>query len=166
MDKVCAVCFEEMDMLTYDDPRESTSTCFKLECKHSYHTKCIIQTLQKTTHECPQCNKHKTPEEILCMEGLISQVFTSVKNDKEMKQLYKENKEAEKDLSAALKNITQEATEFIKQKKEEYGINSKKARHRSSMRRISRKFISICRSRGPLYEGACNNVPVWKVNRF
>jgi len=36
----CNICYENMDMLEYNDPNESTLTCFKLECGHSYHTKC------------------------------------------------------------------------------------------------------------------------------
>ena len=85
MDNICAICFDEMDMKYYQDSRDQTPTCFKLECDHAYHTKCIVASLQKTQHKCPQCNSHKTPEQVLTMEGLITEVFDDVRKKSEFK---------------------------------------------------------------------------------
>ena len=46
-------------MEEYQDEKESTETCFKLECHHAFHTKCIMECLLKSKSACPLCNKDK-----------------------------------------------------------------------------------------------------------
>jgi len=75
----CSVCMVDMDMEEYDDPNESTHTCVRLDCKHAYHTKCVLKYMKTTNYECILCNKHRNPIE---EAGLIEQAVDEVKKDK------------------------------------------------------------------------------------
>jgi len=74
----CSICWEDMDMQDYNDSRESTLTCFKLECGHSYHTKCIIMALSKTKHQCPLCNKEKSIQDKVEEQAYIKKILRKV----------------------------------------------------------------------------------------
>ena len=67
---VCPICLEDMDMTSFNDSRLSTSTCYKLECGHSFHTKCIIGCLSIDRKKCPSCNDRKNPSTELTLQGL------------------------------------------------------------------------------------------------
>jgi hypothetical protein len=90
----CAICYEDMDMEPYKDPRCSTETCYKLECQHSFHTRCIIEVLTKTQKGCPFCNKTRTLESHMDMRGFAIKTLQKVLRQPEIKQHRKEVKEA------------------------------------------------------------------------
>ena len=165
-DKTCLICFEDMDMKAYKDNKESTQVCVKLECDHAFHTKCIVECLQKLNHKCPSCNTHKTPEQILTLDGTISELIDQVKRNKELKNELKDYNTSRKELELTIKILKNETSEFIKKRKQELLINEKRKVFNSSIRKVKNKFINICKSRGPIYYGAYKNIPMWRRNRL
>ena len=166
MDKVCVICFEEMDMKSFEDEQDQTATSFKLECGHAYHTRCIVSCLQRTQHKCPQCNSHKTPEKILTMEGLITEVFDEVRKTKDFKEQLGEYRQSRKDLDNTIKTLKNDVKQFVEKRKEELEFSKKKSRYKSSMRSIRLKFGKLCREKGPLYSGASSNTSEWRRTRL
>lgn len=166
MDKLCAICFEQMDMLTYQDEHESTSTCFKLRCGHAFHTKCIIDCLQKTNKKCPHCNSHKTPEEILTMEGTIAKLLTESSRNKQLREELNEFKTHKQKLSSKIKQIKKETAEFVNKRKEELMITESRKQLSSSMRKVNTKLAKICMEKGPMYYGAYKNIPHWRRDKL
>lgn len=166
MDKTCAICFEEMDMQSYQDGHDQTSSCFKLECEHAYHTKCIVTCLQKTQHKCPQCNSHKSPDKILTMEGLLSEVFDDVRSKKELKNDLTEYKQSRKQLDNTIKLLKNDLKKYAETRKQELQFQEKKTEYNNSIRKVKLKFLKICKEKGPLYYGAYNNTTEWRRNRL
>ena len=166
MDKVCTICFEEMDMLSYQDEQDSTLHCFKLECGHAYHTRCIVDCLQRVNKKCPNCNIDKPPEQVLRMEGVVSKLLDEAKRSKDLRdafQNYRTTLNALKDTVRELKNDTRD---FIKTRKEELCIQQKRKDFNSSLRKVRFKFLKICREKGPIYYGAYKNIPDWRRDRL
>lgn len=155
-----------MDMSFYQDPREQTSTCFKLECDHAYHTKCIVSCLQRTHSKCPLCNSHKTPQQVVTMEGLIAEVFNDVRKKKELRTELRKYKDCKRELEATIKTIKQDVKEFVEKRKNELELNEKKKQFGLSMRSVKLKFAKICKQRGPLYSGAYTNTTEWRRVRL
>lgn len=94
MPGTCCVCQDEMDMEEFNDTRPATDTCFKLECGHAYHTRCIFQYMRETEYECLHCNIRRTPREELEMTGLIAQTIEDLRSDPEIRRLRREAEEA------------------------------------------------------------------------
>ena len=109
----CIICFDEMDMQEFNDTREGTQTCFKLDCGHAYHTKCIIEYLSKTEHTCPSCNKYKTPEQELEREFVLRNLATKIKKDERLRIVKKEYISAESEYKTLLIKLKKEAKEWI-----------------------------------------------------
>lgn len=166
MDNVCAVCFDEMDMKSFEDEQDQTATCFKLECGHAYHTRCIVSCLQRTQHKCPQCNSHKTPENVLSMEGLISEVFREVRKKRELKDELYEYRESKKDFENMLNTLKKDVKSYITTRKEELQFKEKRKRFTDSVRIVRFKFGRLCKEKGPLYAGAYINTPEWRRTRL
>jgi uncharacterized coiled-coil DUF342 family protein len=112
MDNTCGICFEEMDMNGYRDERQSTQTCFKLDCNHAFHTKCIVECLQKTHKECPSCNSEKTILEDLTLEGALQKLIEDVKKVKCVKESFRNCLVAKKDLTNTTNQLKKEIKEF------------------------------------------------------
>jgi hypothetical protein len=125
MDNTCTICFEEMDMKAYGDEHASTPTCFKLECNHAFHTKCIVECLQKTRHKCPSCNENKTLEESLTKEGLILELFDEVKKVETVKIALQEFKAAKNEIESSLKLFKEDVQTYANQKKVEMNLEEK-----------------------------------------
>lgn len=166
MDNVCAICFEDMDMKSYEDDRDQTSTCVKLECQHAYHTRCILSCLQRTNHKCPHCNSHKTPENILNMEGLISELFHEVRKKTDLRPDLAEFRESKKEIEEVIKQLKRDVKKYIVTRKQELDFHQKRKRFINSMRRVRIKFGKICKAKGPLYAGAYVNTPEWRKTRL
>lgn len=155
-----------MDMKYYQDSREQTSTCFKLDCDHAYHTRCIVACLQRTHHKCPQCNSHKNPEQILTMEGLITEVFDDVRKKQDLKTELAHYKTSKKELETVIKTIKQDLKEFAEKRKRELQFKEKKKQFGLSMRSVKLKFSKLCKEKGPLYAGAFSNTADWRRTRL
>ena len=137
----CSVCMHDMDMEEYDDPNESTHTCVRLDCKHAYHTKCVLKYMKTTNYECILCNKHRTPIE---EAGLIEQAHDEVKKDKEFRRLKKEVRAAASEYTQTKKIMKQSIQEFIRLHAHEWQANEKRKKVlslESKLVRYVRKFV-------------------------
>ena len=131
----------DMDMEEYDDPNESTHTCVRLDCKHAYHTKCVLKYMKTTNYECILCNKHRTPIE---EAGLIEQAHDEVKKDKEFRRLKKEVRAAASEFTRTKKIMKQSIQEFIRLHAHEWQANEKRKKVlslESKLVRYVRKFV-------------------------
>jgi len=98
----CNICYENMDMVEFKDPNESTLTCFKLECGHAYHTKCLVNFLTHTQHKCPVCNKYKTNDDKLDLEGKIRKLLLEIAKEPEIRTIKEEYNIAKNEYKASL----------------------------------------------------------------
>ena len=128
-----------MDMMLYGDTRESTSTCFRLDCGHAYHTKCVIQFLSMLDKKCPQCNSDKRREtEYEVMGTAAKKLLINLKQDETTKLLFQEYRESKTEYDQAfvdLKNKLNDSLPLLKQElkfdeKFEYFKNCKSALER------------------------------------
>lgn len=155
-----------MDMNSYQDEQDSTVSCFKLECGHAYHTRCIVNCLQRVNRICPNCNTQKPPEQILRFEGVVSQLVDEAKRSKEMRPELNEYKTSYKQLQDTIKQLKNDTKQYIQTRKEELEFNQKKRLFSSSLRKVRTKFTKICKIKGPLYYGAYKNIPPWRRERI
>jgi len=157
----CSVCFNDMDMEEYDDPNESTRTCVRLDCKHAYHTKCVIKYMKQTNYECILCNKHRNPIE---EAGLIEQAHDEVKKDKEFRSIKKELRDAASEFNKTKKIMRQEIQEFIRSHAHEWRMNEKRRKVlslESKLVRYVKKFVLA----KPMLAGAIlPKLNVWSRN--
>ena len=166
MDNICTICFDEMDMNSYQDDQDQTLTCYKLECGHAYHTKCIVTCLQKMNNNCPNCRSQKTPQEILTLEGLVSQLLNEVRRGKQLKLEMDGYKASVKNYEDSLKQLKNDTKQFIETRKTELNIPQKRKQFYLSTNRVKSKFLKICREKGPMYLGAYKNLTEWRRDRF
>jgi DNA-binding protein Fis len=56
-----------MDVLPFDESKEEglENNCYRLSCKHAFHTSCIIQSLRITGKACPVCRSGSQEQPIL-----------------------------------------------------------------------------------------------------
>ena len=98
----CNICYEDMDMAEYNDPNQSTLTCFKLECGHAYHTTCLVNFLNNTQHKCPVCNKYKTSDDKLDLDGKVRKLLLGLTKDPEVRLIKEEYNIAKNEYKASL----------------------------------------------------------------
>jgi hypothetical protein len=150
----CAICFDEMDMQEFKDEKVSTDTCFKLDCGHAYHTKCIVRFLTDTVHKCPTCNKHKTPEQQLGMEGLLRNYLREIKRDPRFKIVKSEYVENRKDYIGLLSQLKKETKVWVKNRAAELKIPEHKSYYLSSTSAILSTAKEIAREKNPTFLAA------------
>jgi hypothetical protein len=162
----CPICFEDMDMKYYNDEKEYTETCFKLECNHAFHTKCLIKTLQISNSSCPSCNLFKTHEQLIRRDGIIKSLISELKRNPEVYPVIQEFREAKKESDDTLKLIETETKEFIKKKIEEYRFEEKRKYSIESMTLVKRRINAVARAKGPMYIGALQSFDKWTYRRL
>lgn len=150
----CPICYEDMDMKEFRDQKESTETCFKLECGHAFHTRCIVMVLSKTQHQCPSCNKHKTPEEQLEYDGLVKKMIMELKKDDRLKLSLNEYREAKTEYKARLKQLNDEARVWIRNRAQELKINEHRTYYLSSISAVFKVSKELAVERGNKFVGA------------
>lgn len=150
----CIICFESMDMCSFRDERDKTDSCFKLDCGHAYHTKCIITCLSQSNYKCPSCNKHKTPEQKLTHEGLVRRLIMELKKDDEIKLVANEFKEARDELSNGIQQLKKDLKEYVKLRSKELQIDEKRSYMLKCLAELRSKAIHIANKKGPQYRGA------------
>jgi len=148
----CSVCQQEMDLEEFQDERESTATCVKLECGHAYHTRCAIAYLKRTNFDCIMCNRHKEPRERLEEEELALNAFAAVKRHPKYRELKKE---------ALLKfKVYREAKKAAKKEMEEFAVSRNwfglKEMRTDAKRASTRTRSYLCRT-------AVRNVPLLRA---
>ena len=164
MNQVCVICFDEMDMQEFHDRRESTQTCFKLECGHAFHTKCIIQCLSNTNHKCPSCNKEKTPFKELTRDGLARSMIQEMKKDDTVKFLLNEHAESRLELSQVTKQLQKDTKEFVEKRKKEIQYEEKKKYFVSCESRLESAVRNCAKQKGPQYVGSLETIR--RENRY
>lgn len=137
----CVVCMHEMDMEEFDDPNESSHTCVRLDCKHAYHTKCVLKYMKETNFECILCNTKRNPIEV---DGLVHQALAEVRKDKGYREIKRDLKAAAVSFKESKKVMTEAVTEFINSHKDEWQTNEKRKTVLSldaKLERYVRKFV-------------------------
>lgn len=158
----CAICWDTMDMEEFNDENESTETCFKLECGHAFHTKCIVLALQKTKHSCPSCNKEKTPIEQLEIVGLARKLFMQAIRDPEISELRKEFLIATSEYQAKLREHRKACTEAVHNLSKEMKIEEHRSYYLKTFKIIKNSMKQKVEEMGPKYVGAA----LFKDNRW
>ena len=138
----CSVCQQEMDLEEFQDVRESTATCVKLECGHAYHTRCAIDYLKRTNFDCILCNRHKEPRERLEDEQLALNAFAVVKRNPAVRELKKESLAKFKAYTTAKKAAKKEVEDFIASRNW-FGLKEARA---DAQRAATRTRAYLCRT--------------------
>jgi hypothetical protein len=125
-----------MDMQDYNDPNESTTTCYKLECGHAYHTRCIVTFLTKTQHKCPLCNKHKTPDEQISREGVIRKAIDEIKKTEEFRVSKNEYIAARDEYLDVLKSFKADVKKYLYAKAVEFRIKDHRDYYRKALSNV------------------------------
>jgi hypothetical protein len=153
MDRLCPICFEDMDMLFYEDQNESTPTCFKLECGHAFHTKCIITCLQTSEHRCPNCHEGKNFKEEMTREGILMNLIKDLRKDERTKEALKEYHEADKELRETVKQLKEDTIEFAKQRKEELNYHEKHKYFIKAISNVKSVMREVANEKSPMHRG-------------
>jgi len=169
MDDPCVICFEAMDMKSFEDERENTESCVKLECGHAYHTRCIIRCLSSMNQKCPNCNKNKTPMAELTREGIIRKLMREMRKDDDVKFLLGEYNESREELIEANKTLEKDVKKYIEIRKKELHIPEKRSYFMECISKLQGRIRSLAREKGPVYLGAMTADPRyrrWMVTSF
>uniref|UniRef100_A0A6C0ENN4 RING-type domain-containing protein n=1 Tax=viral metagenome TaxID=1070528 RepID=A0A6C0ENN4_9ZZZZ len=152
----CVLCFEDMDMIRFQDTRKSTITCVKLQCGHAYHTECIVNCLSVSNFGCPTCNKQKTPCEELTREGLAKKLVGELKKEDDIKFLINEFKESSLEYNEAISTLKKDTKAFISKRSEELQLADKRKYMLDCLTKLQSTARSISKTKGPQYSGALN----------
>ena len=153
-------------MKSYEDSKQMTSTCFKLECNHAYHTKCIIECLSKTAHKCPQCNKYKTPEQKLSEKGLAEKLLKELRRGEDVEYSIKEYKEASKEFKSTYTQLKKDIVEYAKARGDELQYSQKHKYMKECIASIKAEIRITARLAGPMYIGATRYGDRWERERY
>ena len=151
---ICNICLDTMDLKEYNDSRDSTETSFKLGCGHAFHTKCIIEFLNRTEHKCPACNKYKDPVIRLDTEGLASNLCSEFLRTKEMREAKKETEEALKNYKNTLKKLKSEVFKYSEKLVEEYKIKEQKKYLINCYNNTKKICFELAKEKGNRYLGS------------
>jgi len=143
-----------MDMNEFRDERQATETCFKLDCGHAFHTKCIVQFLKRSTIECPGCNKQKTPTEMVEYEAVVAKCMNEIKSDPRVRIAKHEFVETRNEYKAALKKLHKEVNELAKKRAEELNIFKYKAYYFQTMSNVRAQAKEVATEKGQKHLGA------------
>jgi hypothetical protein len=153
---------EDMDMQEFDDPREKTESCYKLECKHSYHTKCVIGFLKETNFDCITCNRHKLPKEMLTMKGECLKAMNSIRRQKNVVAARKEWERSMREHRRKYMELDKEVRGYVKRRAEECGLkelqreaNKKETKYKNTIKRAMLNKSSVA-------AGVLHELPGWR----
>ena len=154
MEDPCVICFDRMDMKSFQDERQQTSTCIKLECGHAYHTLCIVRCLSMIDQKCPNCNKNKSPAEQLTREGLARKLVGELKRYPEVKFLISEFRESISEYGDTISQLKKDVKAFIAKRKDELQLDKKRKYMLECLANIQTTSKSISKTKGAQYVAA------------
>jgi hypothetical protein len=154
MEDPCVICFDTMDMRSFQDERQQTATCIKLECGHAYHTRCIIQCLSNMNQKCPNCNNNKGAKHELTREGLAKKLVSEMRKDDDVKFLMTEYKEIREELNEANTQLKKDVRSYIEKRKIELNISEKRNYFMECLLKLQGRARSLAKEKGPEYVGA------------
>lgn len=154
----CPICFDDMDMEHYQDERDGTGTCHKLECGHAFHTKCVVNFLTRTNHKCPSCNEYKPPESELEMEGVIVKLLHEVRKDDTVKNTINEYTIIKKEYSDVLKQLKSEVKKFAIQRAIELKVQEHKSYYQKCRSQLRRAAMDAAKQLGNKYVAAAKTI--------
>ena len=140
-------------MEDYHDERQSTETCYKLDCGHAYHTRCIFQYLRETEYQCLQCNIHRTPREEIEMTGLIAQTIEELRADPELRRLRQEVDEAIVEFKGVRADVKKALEAAAPEIEERAGYRTVRKELLQRMRRLRAQVKETCIQRNPMTAG-------------
>ena len=149
----CAICFETMDMLAFQDERTQTSTCVKLSCHHAYHTLCIVDCMSKMNYKCVQCNTEKDPVKELSEAGMSASLIRKLKADDKVKPFLEEYKEAKEEYAETVSQLKRDIREYSKKRAEELCIPEKRKYMTSCISELKRVTTTVAKAKGNEYLG-------------
>jgi hypothetical protein len=155
---VCPLCFEGMDMLGYQDERQNTAECYKLDCGHAYHTGCIISCLTQMNRKCPQCNADKDPTRELTREALAAKLIREVRRDDRVKPLLEEFKEIREEYVDSLKQLKKDIKEYAEKRGAELCVPEKRKYLMDCHKEIQSMAKQTAKSKGIEYVGALKDI--------
>lgn len=150
----CVLCFEDMNMLGFEDERLHTDTCVKLDCGHAYHTQCIIRCLSVSNLGCPSCNKYKLPSQELTREGMAKKLILELKKEDDIKFLVREFKESAEEYNQSIVQLKKDIKQFIEHRKQELHMSEKRKYMLDCLSKIQSTTKSVAKTKGPQYVGA------------
>lgn len=150
----CVLCFDEMDMMSYQDERQSTETCVKLDCGHAFHTQCIVRCLSQAERKCPQCNSNKDPLQTMSEEGVAVEMINEIKKDDRMRILFKELKETREEYGITVAQLKKEAREYAEKRAKELQIPEKRKYLIDCLTELRRTSKEVAQEKGVRYVGA------------
>jgi hypothetical protein len=142
-----------MDMEDYNDERPSTESCFKLDCGHAFHTRCIFQYLRETEYECIQCNVRRSPREEIELTGYIAQALEDLRADPEIRRLRREVDEAVTEFKAARDEVKKALEAAAPEIQERAGYASLRKETLLRIRRLKAHVKDACIRRNPMTAG-------------
>ena len=150
----CSICFDDMDMKEFRDEQESTLTCFKMECGHAYHTKCIISLLTSSESKCPTCNSRTTPKKKLEHAAVVKKMLREVKLTQQVQLASAEYKVAKKEMELAIKQMKKDTIEWLQKRAEELKLKEIRDYFNQSMSNVRATVNTAARLKGQAYVGA------------
>lgn len=170
MEDLCVICFEAMDMRSYNAEGEHTETCYKLECGHAYHTACIIRCLSLSNQKCPNCNQNKSPAEQLTREGVAKRCIAEIKKEPEVRLLITELRQIVSEYRDSMDTLKEEVKAFSKKRKEELLIDEKRKYMMNCITRIITAAKAVSKTKGPQYLASLNTTATggryWRGTTF
>lgn len=153
MSGTCCMCQEEMDMEEFNDARQSTDTCFKLECGHAYHTPCIFRYMRETEYQCLQCNVRRAPHEEIELTGYIAQTLEELRSDPEIRRLRREVDEAMTEFTAVRTEVKRALEALAPEIEERAGYHGIRKEALLRLRKLKAQIKESCIRRNPMTAG-------------
>jgi hypothetical protein len=148
------MCYEEMDMKEFNDEKPGTETCHKLECGHAFHTKCIVGFLTNTESKCPCCNNYKTAEQKLTEAATSKKFLNEIKRSTQFKAAREEVDEAKAEYLRVLKQLKEEAKEWIANRTKELKLHENRKYYLNSIVACKSSANEVAKSLGTTHVGA------------